>query len=887
MEKKQAGPEGARLFCGYVPQPASAVSYFTYYTYHIYILMALLAFFAFMILVFAHVSLRNRVDELERKVRSLRYQASVQAETKYEETAPYQPAEATTNVPPPFGAPETPVAPVYSEPAPLPPPPSYTPLYSEAPTEDFFLVTWFREQTLIKIGSIIFFLGAVWFVSLAIQENWISPFMRIVLGLLLAGAIYVVGHWRRAAEVTQYQVLTTLGTGVFLGTAIASQFAFPVPILPPFVALGLMVVSIAYTLHVALQTKTEWLGVVASVAGLLAPVLVKFDEPLSALLLSYVFLLSIGFVAVVFFTAWRGVSLTLVFGSAFYLALVYSNSALNENVLWFFVVLFSLLFCASTAVSILRTNQPALSDVLILVTISLQFVLYANEIALFPALALFVAAAVTGFVGYALRIRGVAADGVSLFVAISLICSLIGTAKLFDGFVLTIAYSVEVLALYFLSIRLATVPRSIVIAALLFALPLFSGVANLMDPSWNSGVFHAEALGVLSVIITLGFAVVWSLRSPALQSIDWLRQTAGGLLIAWYTFVVAASVVVGDSQQSFDEGSMTTILLTILAALVIVYLLRAVPRDSWQGIALFTLLAPTFSALALLADSAWNSGVMHQPFLGASFYFVSLLSIMMLYWVNEPADERSNGLSKEYAYLLVWVAIGFGFMFLSTIWDTLLSGDAERVVTAVSYTVLIYLIANGLMLLRVSVGKLLPILFVLILPGVLLLESLEVGGWSAGLMDINAVGLYVTTTILFLLATTLLEYRQYVADTEREPLQVSASALYVIAGLLVFALVWIMNQTVFTEGAIAVTIALFIYTVAGLFSYSRGRMTGSVVWKRVGVLLLSAVILRLALVDVWDMELVWRIFTFLGIGLLFIVTALLERPKENIIVSEE
>jgi len=44
---------------------------------------------------------------------------------------------------------------------------------------------------------------------------------------------------------------------------------------------------------------------------------------------------------------------------------------------------------------------------------------------------------------------------------------------------------------------------------------------------------------------------------------------------------------------------------------------------------------------------------------------------------------------------------------------------------------------------------------------------------------------------------------------------------------------------------------------------------------------LSAVVARLALVDVWEMEVLWRMVTFLGIGLLFIVTALVEKPFEK------
>jgi len=708
-----------------------------------------------------------------------------------------------------------------------------------------------------------------------------------MLGLLLAGAIYVVGIWRQTVEPVQYQVLTTLGTGVFLGTVIASQFAFSTPVLPPYFAFILMLGSIGYTLTVALKAKTQWLGIMASIAGLLAPVLIKVDEPLSALLLTYVFLLSIGFAAVVFFTAWRGISLTLVLGSSFYLSLLFDNGTLHENILWFFVVIFSLLFCATIAVSIFRNDDPDLIDVSMMAIVTLQFILYANQIAIFPDLALFIAAAITGSIGYTLRKRGIAADGVSLFLAASLMCSLIGTAKMFDGYILTIAYAIEALTIYLLSIRLATVPRSVVISALLFVFPFFSGIVNLSAPVWETGIFHVEALGVLCVIITLGFAVVWSVRNQALQAIDWLRKIATGLLVAWYLFAVATSFVVGTAQKSFEEGFMITMLLTTIASMVILYTVFSIPRDSWRGVILLTLIAPTFAATALLSDQAWSTGITHQSFLGALAYLIVLISIMLLYWIVARNGEEQNTVVGNYAYVLLWVVIGYGLLFINTIWDALLSGDGERVVTAVSHVVFIYLIVNVLMLLRVSVYKLLPVLAVLFIPGMMLLPSLAFTGWSKGLMDINAVGLYVTTTMLFLLGTTLLEYRQQVPEGEKESLRVVVQALYVIVGVLIFSLIWIMSQTVFTNGSIAVTLALFVYTVTGLIAYNRGRATGSKVWRRVGFMLLSAVILRLGLVDVWEMELVWRVLTFLGIGLLFIITALVERSQNKVVSTQK
>ena len=236
---------------------------------------------------------------------------------------------------------------------------------------------------------------------------------------------------------------------------------------------------------------------------------------------------------------------------------------------------------------------------------------------------------------------------------------------------------------------------------------------------------------------------------------------------------------------------------------------------------------------------------------------------------------------KTCAYILLWVVLGYGLIFLTNIWGALLSGTENRVVTSISYTVLIYLIISSLMVTRVVVGKIVPFIVTLIIPVFLLLESLNFSGWKDGVLSVDALGLYVTTTILALLATSLLQHSELVPDEDKKTFRVSAFTLYGVAGVLAFMLVWMLSQTIFASEAIAVTVALFIYTVVGLMTYSYGRIVASKTWRRTGVLLLSAVILRLALVDVWAMEPVWRIVTFLGIGLLFIVTALLERSRDK------
>jgi hypothetical protein len=754
------------------------------------------------------------------------------------------------------------------------------------PPQEFFLYTWFKEQTLIKVGSVIFFFGAVWFVSYAIEQNWISPLMRIALGLLLACSIYGVGYWRQRFEVVQFQVLTVLGSAVFMGTVVASQFAFSNPVLPPSLAFVLMLVSISYTLMVAIMTKVEWLAIVAAVAGLLVPFLVNMPNPSGFLLLVYLLLLSAGLLTVVFFTLWRYVTLVLLVGVVLHVQNLFQASAVGDAMIWLFVVLFSALFFAGTVVSVARNDRPTLVDVSVFGIVTLQFIGFAVTIAPLSAMQIFFAAVVVSVVGYMLRLRNAHADVVSLFAAIALIDILVGTVELFDGFALTIALALEILAVYLMTLRLATVQRSVYVAAGLFVLPVVSGLVDLAHPAWNNSIVHPQALGALTVCVVLAIAVGWTMHAKIWRDTGWLRFTAGSLAVGWYGFSVAVPVVVGQALSAhFDEVVLTVLLLAVLAGVVIVYTLTWMRFDKWRVISLLSVVLPVVGAMRLLDHPAWQSGVWHQPFAACLLVWGGLAGLALLYWMQSRREDDQD-LLLYIAYGLLWAVVVFGFMFLSTVWYALYADEVARVVTAVSQLLLVYLLIGVLLFLRGAASRVMAFLGAFIVPVVLLLPSLRFAGWADGVLGVDAVGLYVCVTIAVLLGITLLQQAMRATEVDRPWYVLGAKVLLIGGGLLLLSLVWIISQTVFTSQALGVTVALFVYTIVGLAAYSYGRVSGKDHFKRAGIVMLGLVVLRLALIDVWGMELLWRIVTFMGIGALFIVTSLLERGRGNPLVVE-
>lgn len=83
---------------------------------------------------------------------------------------------------------------------------------------------------------------------------------------------------------------------------------------------------------VSLQTRTEWLSVLSAITALLAPVLVTISDLDPILFLIYLLAVSLGFLAVVFMTHWRGVTLTLAVGTSIFSGIYVSIAPLSRPI---------------------------------------------------------------------------------------------------------------------------------------------------------------------------------------------------------------------------------------------------------------------------------------------------------------------------------------------------------------------------------------------------------------------------------------------------------------------------------------------------------------------------------------------------------------------------
>lgn len=749
------------------------------------------------------------------------------------------------------------------------------------PETEFFLYTWFKEQTLIKIGAIIFFLGAVWFVGYAISVGWISQSMRITLGLLMSLVVYGIGYWRfTRLEETQYVVLTTLGSAIGIATVFAGQFVFAIPFFTTVTALGCLVLFISYTVYVSIKTNLEWLSLVCVLAGYLAPFLIGPAEPNYLGLATYEAFISLGFLSVVFFTGWRNLTLlTVVCASLLEMGL--SESTLTQSEHWFFMILFSTMFFIGTSISLYRSKEPDIRDLVSLGITGLLFSFYAEKLPSFSALAMFVASFVIASVGYLLYQTQASRRVVAVFVCFSSGAWLLGTSYLLSGGSLLMVLTVEITLAFILLTHLQLSSRAIYLSALTYAIPFFMGLNITGESNWVLGGFNVDVLATFLTFVSLLVTTVWLLENPAFKSSDWPRKISmfmgSGLVFYGMAYLDRFANVITPVGSSSHNVLVYVSTMVFSFALIIYVTSRLLPF-SWVIVSLLPMILSVLYSIGSFGAYSWGGSVLNVNSIGL-YINLCVLGLMTLNFGLLYRQFRENFYLKSFVVLSL-LCLAYLFGVVATFWNVLFAtGDSAVVLIYVTYALVVYFI-NGLLW---QTSKPFPaILYVSgigIIPLLLSLNSFDSSYWvGANIISLHPVGLFVITILLFVSAL-----RSFGCVTDNEKILVMLETwqkiLFTVGGLYTLGLVWQVTHSLFSSNDLAVTVSLFIYTVTGLALYVISSIKDNKNLKYAGASLLVFVVIHLVVFEVANMEVISRIVTFLGIGFLFMAAAFLEKKK--------
>lgn len=166
-----------------------------------------------------------------------------------------------------------------------------------------------------------------------------------------------------------------------------------------------------------------------------------------------------------------------------------------------------------------------------------------------------------------------------------------------------------------------------------------------------------------------------------------------------------------------------------------------------------------------------------------------------------------------------------------------------------------------------------------ILPAFMSMQSFTNYNWSRGVLNSDFFVLIVMFCVFIILGYFL----TLIASKEKEGNNLLPRTYLIISSIYLFRIIWLSNHYLFKNDT-AVFVSLFIYTVAGLYFYFNGVFKSSRHMKMYGTAVLICIIIRLIIIDIWGMDLVLRVITFVVIGLMFISTAFISK-RDKLVIS--
>lgn len=204
------------------------------------------------------------------------------------------------------------------------------------------------------IGGFILLLGVLFWIKYALENNIISPFMRIALGTVAGIALWTAGAAMRKPKVkTTSDTLCACGLCTCYAVWFAAYYFYHM--ISPAVTFVLLFLIALASFATAVWKKAQYIGVLAQLVGFVTPFLFPSDSPRIWFLLVYTGLINAAAIAAAVKRNWTHQLFTgLAFTFLCFLAIIQVGTPLQ---LAFFPGVFVLLYAA---IAVRRQQTPLL-----------------------------------------------------------------------------------------------------------------------------------------------------------------------------------------------------------------------------------------------------------------------------------------------------------------------------------------------------------------------------------------------------------------------------------------------------------------------------------------------------------------------------------------------
>ncbi|HEX5234038.1 MAG TPA: DUF2339 domain-containing protein [Silvibacterium sp.] len=479
-----------------------------------------------------------------------------------------QPAAPEANAPLPPVAP----SPILTQPSPALParqaitPPSFSLPFAKT---DRSLESRIGSQWFNRIGILAVLIGMAWFLKLAIDNHWVGPTGRVLIGLIAGSGLIAWSERFRARCYTAFSYsLKALGSGI-LYLSLWAAFSFFHLVSAP-VAFAAMLAVTAFNGFMAWSQDSELLALYAIVGGYSTPLLLSTGENHEIALFSYLLILNLAALVLISLRPWARLLLGSFAGSVFFFVSwsleFYSDAQFAPTA--FFLSLFFLLF--AFAPHLVRLGQK----------------IEPGTLATRDAVALLIlplANAALGFLGFYVLVDGRGSSSAQAWIAVA-----------FAAFYL-ILLRAPVVPQHTLPPRLRSLDLIIAVAFLTIAIPiktrgrwltigwLVEGAALL----WLTRIVPQRLLRTLALIaLALGLTALLVINPPASTTILFNQRFGtylAGIAAFTFTAIFAHQAHEGDAPDyPLNWKATSALAVLIVNALILIAIGREIHNYWWM-----------------------------------------------------------------------------------------------------------------------------------------------------------------------------------------------------------------------------------------------------------------------------------------------------------------
>jgi uncharacterized membrane protein len=469
-------------------------------------------------------------------------------------------------------------------------------------------------QWLNRLGVVAVLVGLSYFLKLAIENNWIGPAARILIGLAAGIALMVWSErFRKHGFAGFAYSLKALGIGaLYLSLWAAFQIYHLVPAMLAFAGMVMVTLTAA---ALSLAQGSELLAALALLGGFLTPVLLASNRNQEVSLFAYLLLLDLGAMWIVAAKGWKRL-LPEAFAGTWLLFAAWADAYYSDAQLTVTLVFASIFFLMFAVTPLLRGNVSPLPDsghAFVPALLVLNAVVYFATLFMMMEpghrqLLAWLTFAVAGFYFLIsrslLRRLGSVAIWEPLHVALAIVFLTIGVPLKFDGAWITFAWNIEAAAMILIAhrtgrrllLRFGTGITALAVIRLLLA---------------DSGEQHSLIINPRFGLFLLTIAVISLLTYTSLQYTDGeSRRLAGAAVISINLLaLIALSLEVQDyffdqlqtraaypgddwrSIRTVEGFTLSALWMTYGAALMVVGFWKREAFLRWQAIVLLAITA--------------------------------------------------------------------------------------------------------------------------------------------------------------------------------------------------------------------------------------------------------------------------------------------------------